>query len=165
MRRLLLLALAVSVGAGCATSAAFRDGEKAERLQDYDRAVLQYQRAVQSSPDNVQYVRSLQRARRRAATEHANAARRLAGRGQYNEALSEYRLALEFDPGSPGLTEEIKELDQRRRQGEESLAEAKVRAREKSLPGLDLGPDAQQPLGLVFRNASLREAYLARTPP
>ena len=41
------------------------------------------------------------------------------------------------------------------------LQEAKARAREKALPGLDLGPDAQQPLGLVFRGASLREAYLA----
>ncbi len=42
-----------------------------------------------------------------------------------------------------------------------SLDEIKARAREQSLPGLDLGPSAQQPLGLVFRGASLREAYLA----
>ncbi len=45
--------------------------------------------------------------------------------------------------------------------GAASLQEAKARARERALPGLDLGPEAQQPLGLVFRGASLREAYLA----
>jgi general secretion pathway protein D len=39
--------------------------------------------------------------------------------------------------------------------------EVRARARERVLPGLDLGPEAQQPLGLVFRGASLREAYLA----
>jgi len=57
------LALARAVGlAGCATSAAFRSGENAERLQDYDRAVLEYQRALQASPDNVDYRRALDEA-------------------------------------------------------------------------------------------------------
>ena len=40
MRRLLPLLL-LPLLAGCATSSAFRAGEKAERLQDYDRAVLE----------------------------------------------------------------------------------------------------------------------------
>ncbi len=39
MKRL-LLPLVLALAAGCATSAAFRAGEKAERVQDYDRAVL-----------------------------------------------------------------------------------------------------------------------------
>jgi outer membrane lipoprotein-sorting protein len=45
-RRLLLLPLLLLALAGCATSGAFRAGESAERLQDYDRAVLEYQKAV-----------------------------------------------------------------------------------------------------------------------
>ncbi|HSD67395.1 MAG TPA: secretin N-terminal domain-containing protein [Vicinamibacteria bacterium] len=160
MKRLLLpLALAALVG--CATSAAFRAGEKADRLQDYDRAVLEYQKAVKDSPDNVQYRRALQRARLRAATDHANMGRRLAGRGLYSEAMNEYRLALEFDPDVPGVAEGMREAEAERQRGRASLLEAKARARERALPGLDLGPEAQQPLGLVFRNASLREAYLA----
>src|SRR6185295_18867731 len=32
--------------AACATSAAFRAGERAERSEDYDRAVLQYSKAL-----------------------------------------------------------------------------------------------------------------------
>ena len=160
MKRLLLpLALAALVG--CATSGAFRAGENAERLQDYDRAVLEYQKAVKDAPDNVQYRRALERARLRAATDHANMARRLSGRGLYNEAMNEYRLALELDPNAPGVAEGMREAEAERQRGRASLEEAKARARERALPGLDLGPDAQQPLGLVFRNASLREAYLA----
>jgi general secretion pathway protein D len=37
----------------------------------------------------------------------------------------------------------------------------KDRVREGALPGLILGPGADEPLGLTFRNASLREAYQA----
>jgi general secretion pathway protein D len=162
MRRLLLAALLVPA-LGCATSSAFRSGEKAERLQDYDRAVMEYSRAVQQHPDNVQYVRALGRARLRASTAHANMGRRLAGRGLYEDALGEYRLALDLNPQDSGLAQEVRDLEKRRdaARGVESIQEAKARAREKSLPGLALGPEAQQPLGLVFRGASLREAYLA----
>jgi general secretion pathway protein D len=160
MRRFLLPLLLLGA-VGCATSGAFRAGESAERLQDYDRAVLEYQRAVQGAPDNVQYRRALERARMRASTDHTNMARRLSGRGLYNEALNEYRLALELKPDAPGVAEEMRDLEARREKGAASIQEAKARARERALPGLDLGPDAQQPLGLVFRGASLREAYLA----
>jgi general secretion pathway protein D len=160
MRRLLPF-IAVLALAGCATSAAFRSGEKAERLQDWDRAVLEYRRAVAASPDNVQYRRSLERARLRASNEHVNVARRLAGRGQYKESLEEYRLALDLHPGAPGIADEMKDVEARSLRGTTNLQEAKAHARERSLPGLDLGPEGQQPLGLAFRGASLREAYLA----
>jgi general secretion pathway protein D len=160
MKRL-LLPLVLAVAAGCATSAAFRNGEKAERLQDYDRAVLEYQKAVKDAPDKVEYKLALQRARLRAANDHVTMARRLTGRGLYNEAMNEYRLAEQLDPNAPGVAEGMREVEAERQRGRTSLDEAKARAREKALPGLDLGPDAQQPLGLVFRGASLREAYLA----
>jgi len=163
MRRLLLplVASLLLASAACATSGAFRAGENAERLQDYDRAVLEYQKAVQGAPENVQYRRALERARMRASNDHTNMARRLSGRGLYNEALEEYRLALELNPNAPGVAEEVRDLEARRQKGAASLQEAKAHARERALPGLDLSPEAQQPLGLVFRGASLREAYLA----
>jgi general secretion pathway protein D len=157
----LLLPLVLAAAVGCATSSAFRAGGKAERLQDYDRAVLEYQRALRQSPQNVSYRRALDRARLRAATDHTNVARRLAGRGLYKEAVDEYRLALELQPNAPGITEEIRDLEARQKRGADSAQQARARTRERSLPGLDLGPEAQQPLGLVFRGASLREAYLA----
>jgi general secretion pathway protein D len=160
MKRLVLL-LALGLAWGCATSAAFRSGESAERLQDYDRAVVEYQRALTADPDNVQYKRSLERARMRASLDHTNRARRLAGRGAYDEALVEYRLALDLDPEAPGVAAEMKDAEVMRERGRVSFDEVRERARERALPGLDLGADAQQPLGLVFRGASLREAYLA----
>jgi len=157
-------AVLVLVGlAGCATSGAFRAGEKAEGRQDYDRAVLEYSKAVQQDPNNVHYRKGLERARLRAAEAHALSARRLASRGMYKEALDEYRLALDLNPSSASLVSEMQETEIRRQGGTLGLTidEMKDRARERALPGLVLGPGAQEPLGLSFRNASLREAYQA----
>jgi general secretion pathway protein D len=148
---------------GCATSGAFRAGERAEGRQDYDRAVIEYGKAVKLDPDNAQYRKSLERARLRAAQDHTFAARRLSGRGLLKEALDEYRLALDLDPASSVVAGEIKATEARRQAGAQavSLDEIKERVRERALPGLALGPGAREPLGLSFRNASLREAYQA----
>jgi general secretion pathway protein D len=162
MRRALLLA-ALLPSLACATSSAFRDGQKAERVQDYDRAVLEYSKAVQKDPNNMEYVRALERARLRASKEHVNLGRRLAGRGALKEALDEYRLALDLDPHAAHIQVEMEDLVARREAARRaaSIEDVKARARESSLPGLELGPEADEPLGLVFRGASLREAYLA----
>ncbi|HKC12410.1 MAG TPA: secretin N-terminal domain-containing protein, partial [Vicinamibacteria bacterium] len=147
---------------GCATSGAFRAGERAERRQDYNRAVIEYSKAVKLDPENPQYRKSLERARLRAAQEHTFAARRLSGRGLLKEALDEYRLALDLDPASSIVAAEMQATEARRAGARVvSLDEIKERVREKALPGLALGPGAREPLGLSFRNASLREAYQA----
>ncbi len=158
-----LAALAALTLAACASSGAFRAGERAERRQDYDRAVLEYSRALQQAPNNVNCRRALQRARLRASTEHANAGRRLAGRGLYKEALDEYRLALDLSPGSPSLAGEMQDVEARRQAGLAAVTVDKLKeqARERALPGLALGPEAREPIGLTFRNLSLREAYVA----
>ncbi|HXU80514.1 MAG TPA: secretin N-terminal domain-containing protein, partial [Polyangia bacterium] len=155
-----LLALAL---AGCATSAAYRAGQRAERREEFDRAVLEYSKAAQASPDNMEYKRALERARLRASQEHAFAARRLAGRALYKEALDELRLALDLNPESATLANEIHEVEQKRQAAAsgETMQQVKDRVREGALPGLVLGPGAGEPLGLSFRNASLREAYQA----
>ena len=95
-RRLALVLLGSLTLGACASSSAFRAGESAERRQDYDAAVLEYSRAVKQDPDNANYKRGLSRARLRASEAHANAARRFAGRGQYKEALEEYRDRMEL---------------------------------------------------------------------
>ena len=149
--------------AGCATSSAFRAGEKAERRRDYDQAVLEYSRALKARPDDIHIRKALERARLRASDEHARSGRRLLARGLHKEALDEFKLALDLDPGSASLPRDI-ETAERHQRGVgpgPSVQVLKDRVRERSLPGLDLGPGVQEPLGLSFRGASLRETYLA----
>ena len=46
----LVLVPVLVLGAGCATASALRAGQRAERLQDYDRAVAEYTRALRTTP-------------------------------------------------------------------------------------------------------------------
>ncbi|HEX6068266.1 MAG TPA: secretin N-terminal domain-containing protein, partial [Longimicrobiaceae bacterium] len=157
------VALAALLLAGCATSSAFRAGEKAERRQDYDQAVLEYSRAAKNDPDNIHYRKSLERARLRASDAHARNGRRLLARGLHKEALDEFKLALDLNPTSATLGQDI-ETAERHQRGVApgpAVQVLKDRVRERSLPGLELGPGAEEPLGLSFRGASLRETYNA----
>jgi general secretion pathway protein D len=145
----------------CASSNAFRIGEKAERQQDYTRAVLQYSRAVKLDPENAIYRSSLGRARLRASEEHTLAGRRLAAQGMLKEAKDELQLALDLAPESTALAGEIRELEARKRPPTPGAQAHRPDARDTVLPGLELPPAAEAPLGITFRGASLRDSYLA----
>ena len=113
MKRLpLVLALALTA---CATSSAFRNGERAERRQDFDKAVLEYSKALQEHPDKLDYRKALQRAKLRDSEEHTVAGRRLLGRGLFKEALDEFKLAYDLNPTSSTLPREIESAEAQRR--------------------------------------------------
>jgi general secretion pathway protein D len=158
-RVLVLAALAV---AGCATSAAFRAGEKAEHREEFDKAVLEYSKAAKEQPGNLTYRKVLERAKLRAAEEHSLAARRFEARGLLKESLDELRLANDLSP-SVDRGKEIERVEALRRSGTlaSTVEDVKSQARERAFPGLALGPEAAQPLGLTFRGSSLRDAYEA----
>ena len=92
---LLALAVTLSVG-GCAASAALRQGRDAERRQDYDRAVVEYTRAVRLNPNNIDARVALERTKLRASQDHYARGRRLAAVAKLDEALIEYETAAEL---------------------------------------------------------------------
>ncbi len=161
-RRLAVAGLALVVVA-CATSSAYRAGERAEWARDYDRAVLEYSRALQQSPSDERCLEGLKRARLRASAVHAQRGRVLAAQNLLKDAVDELRLAVNLTPDSSSLVEEARALEERLKTGNAppSIEAAKRAARETALAGLEPGPAAAQPLSLYFRDTSLREAYLA----
>ena len=163
MRRTTLLGLSALFCAtiGCATSAAFRSGEKAERMGDWDRATLEYSKAVKESPDSLDARLALARARRRSAEAHITQGRRMAVRGLYKDALEEYQLALDLDGSQPGLVEEMDAVRKSRAAGlaPKTVAAVKQSARERSLPGLEIEPALDTPIGFKFESTDAKEAY------
>src|SRR5215210_8661452 len=89
----LILALLVS---GCTASRAFRHGQDAVRRADWDAAVAHFTKAVQSDPDNGEFKINLRRAQEEAARQHLEKARELESKDQLEQALMEYRRALEL---------------------------------------------------------------------
>ena len=146
---------------GCATSTAFRAGQKAEKAGDWDRATLEYSKALTEKPDWMDARLALQRAKRRSAEEHTTQGRRMAARGMYKDALDEFQLALDLDGAQAGLVAEMDAVRRAREAGlmPRSVAALKESVRERSLPGLEIEPGLDTPIGFKFEGADIKEAY------
>jgi general secretion pathway protein D len=163
---LLLLAGALVAG-GCAAATASRHGREAERRQDYDRAVVEYTKAVRLHPNDTDARLGLERARIRAAADHFQRGRRLAATNKFDQALVEYELASELNPASGEIDKELRATRNQLRAkvaiaredktGLETLIE---RARDLPPQGRDLPQGVKMPASLLFRDASSREAFL-----
>ena len=100
------VALALFV-AGCATGAAMRSGLTAEQLQDYDRAIVEYTKVLRSQPDNRVARQALERAKIRSSADHFARGRRYSTGGRLDEALVEFQLAAELNPGNQEAVEAL----------------------------------------------------------
>jgi general secretion pathway protein D len=167
-RRLGVLALAALVGVSCATSSAFSRGKAAERVDDYDRAVVEYTAALRQKPDDKDIRVALDRARLRAAELHFGRGRRLFATGKYEEALVELQVASEMNPTSGDIANELRQVRVALRNklatpidGKTRLESLVERAREFQPSGLELPRDLKLPPSMVFRDAGVREVLTA----
>jgi len=168
LRALALVAIVLCGTAlsGCATSAAFHRGRDAEQRQDYDRAVVEYTRALQLAPGNTDARLGLERARLRAAQDHFVNGRRMAALGKFEQALVEYGLAAELNPSSADIDQELRSTRNKLRakvavpsEGKTELQTLIDRSRNLAPPGLDLPPGVKMPASLTFRDASSRDVF------
>jgi general secretion pathway protein D len=163
------LLLTVSM-AGCASSGAVRVARQAELQQDYDRAVVEYSRALRLNADNADARTGLERAKVRAALAHYEQGRRLAAAGKFSDALGEYQLAAEMNPSGPEIQEALQSTQnqlraqvQVNRNGKTELESLIERTRNLAPAGRELPSVAPLP-DLVFRAGSSQDliAALAR---
>jgi type II secretory pathway component GspD/PulD (secretin) len=154
---LMMAALVVGCGAG----RAYGRGESAARAGDWDTAVEHYRQAVQQNPGRVDYQIALERAMMNASVRHLDQARVLEVRGQFEDALREYRRASEYDPTNRQIAAKVIEMERRLR----DLAEAsrpqptvqQLQQAARQSPEPLLNPASRDPIDVVFNNASLRD--------
>jgi general secretion pathway protein D len=154
--------------AGCATTGALRSARSAETQQDYDRAVVEYSRALKLDPDNVDARTGLQRAKVRSAQDHYVRGRRLAAAGQLANAVNEYQLATELNPDAAEIQTELQSAQNQlraqvavNREGKTELESLIDRMRDMAPRGRELPSTAPLPDSLVFRNANSQEVITA----
>ena len=168
-RKHLLWLLAVTVvTAGCAASAALRSGRDAERLQDYDRAVVEYAKSVRLNPTDLDARLALDRAKLRASQNHFQKGRRLAAAMKLDQALIEYETAAELNPSNADIDEELRSTRNKLRakiavprEGKTELQTLIERTRDLPPPGMDLPQGVKMPASLTFRDASSRDVFTA----
>src|SRR5688572_18450087 len=153
----LMLTILVS---GCAAGRAFRRGQEAARLGDWDQAVVEYTKAVQSNPDKPEYKISLERAMQSAAQAHISAARDAEEKDALDIALNEYRRAADLDATNRLAAAKVTELEQKIRDRIEAtrpkpqIERLREQARAMGQPLIDLTTKLP---GLKFNSASLRD--------
>ena len=163
----MVLVSALLAGA-CATAAPYQQGQRAERVLDYDRAVVEYTKAVREKPDDNTARLALDRTRLRAAEQHFFRGRRLAALERYEDALIELQIAAELNPSSGDVDAALRDARLKvraklavSREGKTELQSLIDRTRTLAPPGLDLPNDVKLPDSLVFSNASSRMVFMA----
>jgi general secretion pathway protein D len=163
--KLLLLALSVAM-AGCA-SAAMRAGEQADIARDYDRAIVEYTKALREDPDNRAAQQALENAKIRASLDHYARGRRYENAGRLEEALVELQLANELNPGSADIEQMLRNVRTQlrnkvaSRDGKTELQTLVERSRELMPAGLELPANIRMPDSMTFREASSRDVFTA----
>src|SRR6478735_1468297 len=159
-----VLALALSA---CASTASHL-GREAEYNQDYDRAVVEYTKALRQKPDDADARIGLERVKVRASENHLQRARRLSATGKLDEALVEYSMAADLNPTSSVIDDEMRTTRNKlrlrvavSREGKTELQTLIDRTRDLPPPGLDLPQNARMPASLTFRDAGSRDVFTA----
>ncbi|HJR60268.1 MAG TPA: secretin N-terminal domain-containing protein [Vicinamibacterales bacterium] len=155
--------------AGCVTTGSFRSGERAERAQDYDRAVVEYTKAAREHPNDANVRVALERARLRAAQDHFSRGRRLSALERYEEAVIEFQLAAELNPTDALAQTELKDTRQKlrtklavSREGRTELQAIIERSRNLPPVGMELPSDVKLPESMTFgRGANSRAIFSA----
>ncbi|MEO6212913.1 MAG: secretin N-terminal domain-containing protein [Vicinamibacterales bacterium] len=168
MYRALLASTAVALLSACATTSAFRAGQHAERIQDYDVAVVEYTKAARAHPDDRTARAALDRVRLRASQEHFYRGRRLAAAERYEEALGEFQLASELNPTDGAVDSSLKNTRQKLRTklavsrgGKTELQALIDRTRDLPAAGMELPAGIKLPDTLTFSNANSRMVFSA----
>ena len=86
----------------------YREGRKAETLQDYDAAFEYYQKALKSEPGNAEYQIKFNQARFEAGALHVKQGVKLRERGDLQGAAGEFERAIAIDPSSPIAEQELR---------------------------------------------------------
>jgi general secretion pathway protein D len=154
--------------AACATSGAFRAGERAERVQDYDRAVVEYTKAARERPNDQNARAALDRARLRASQDHFTRGRRLAATENYQDAVVEFQLASELNPTDTQVESELKASRQKLRtklavshEGRTELQALIDRSRDFAPEGMELPKDVKFPQSMRFGSAATSRAVFS----
>jgi general secretion pathway protein D len=153
---------------GCLTGGNLRLAQQAERAEDYDRAVVEYTRAVKERPNSRDARSGLERAKLRASREHFARGRRLASSGRLEEALVELQVASELNPTDGDVDRQLSEVRSQlrtkvavAREGKTQLETLIERTRDLTPTGNELPADAKLPASVTFRDASTRDVYTA----
>ena len=161
----LVLALAAS---GCASSRAYREGEREEERKHWDLAVIAYEHAVALDPSDSTSRLALQRARFQAAQAHYERGRLHRSAGQLDLAVSELEVSLALDSTNDSAQQELRkaraDIETRNRENAGGTPVEKAKAGARGARGAPpmLNPSSTKPIDVAFvPDTNIKKIYAA----
>lgn len=151
----------LSCGGG---SSAFKEARKAELKKDWDTALVKYEKALQSEPENAKYLIHEKLVRTQAAVFHVKQGRRLLAGGRGDEAAGEFQKAANIDPTNEAAAQELSRLVAQQAAAKKAREEAlqqnlKARDQGAAATGVKLKPLSQEPLAHFRISADAKRVY------
>ena len=152
------LAVALVFLAGCPkNNQDFEAGRKAEAIQDYDTALVHYEKAYRANPTNSEYKLRATRMRMEDGQFHVEAGEKALTKGDLQLALGEFEKAQAIDPSNAAADQEIKKT--MGMIGAKSAADAAARVNPNPAQDADLlqappglKPISSEPINLKMTN-------------
>lgn len=137
----------------CTGYRAFKSGQEAEKMKNYDKAVADYLSALLKDPENIKYKIYLERAKLRASQVHFENAKKLHQAKQYPAAILEYQIAVQLDPTNQFAAQELAKAEkeyEELRKTETEIEKAKEKAKKALAQPPKLDPKSKKPMSFSF---------------
>jgi general secretion pathway protein D len=163
-RRLAAVGLLLALSIGCAAQKAYSRAEREMRRENYDKAVLEYSKALAMEPGNTRYAIGFERAKLRGSTRHFMKAQRYHQANQFELAIAEYQQTLLLNPGNEYAQNEMRKAMralQLKQSGPSRIEEMKRLAALRDLAPPKLHPGANIPILMRFEEAEIGKIFEA----
>ncbi len=142
----------------------FQQGRKAEYRKDWDTALINYQKAVQTQPDNAEYLLDEKHARMEASLFHLEQGKRFLREKRLNKALGEFEKAVSIDRSNQAAEQELARLvakEAAAKQAHEKRIQKSIQRTEQSaIPApIELKPLPQEPLTQFRISSDSKRVY------
>src|SRR5271163_156902 len=135
----------------------FHAGVQAEQIQDYDTALVQYQRALRADPTNLEYKVKVTHLKFVDAQYHVDSGNKALALGNLPMALAEFQKAQSIDPSNATSAQQIQRINQTL--AENAPAEAPKSAAPRAEEAEVLaGPPQLKPISRELINLTMEQA-------
>jgi general secretion pathway protein D len=166
LRRIMGMLPFITLYLGCGNGSVsyYRQGHKAELRKDWDTALVDYEKARKTDPENTLYVLHEKNARTQAGMLHLKNGRELLKNGREDEAAGEFQKAVRIDRSNAAAGQELNVILTKQAKMKKAHTEAlqnaiKARAQENQTPAVKLQPLPPEPLAHFHLPADSRRVF------
>jgi general secretion pathway protein D len=162
--RLGIAVLLIAMTVGCAAQKAYTRAEREMRRENYDKAVLDYSKALALDPGNTRYSVALERAKLKGSSAHFTKGQRYHRAEQFDLAIAEYQQTLLLNRSNEYAQNEMQKAMRAlaiQQSGPSAIEDLKARARLRDLAPPKLHPGSNIPILVRFNEAEVGDIFAA----